>query len=138
VFAFNATLICLLVPLLPWLAIRFGAQGVACVSIGVNVAYVLFLIPLMHMRVLPAEIWRWYAFDVALPLVATAIVVLSGRALARSTLPNGSMLTTASTLAIVVRIAALYMAALTVTGFALLMSQRFRANDRLPVNPVEV
>jgi len=50
---------------------RNGAIGAAGAWLALNLFYVLVGIHLMHRRLLPAEKWRWYATDVALP-IATA------------------------------------------------------------------
>jgi hypothetical protein len=65
----------LLVPAIVWVVPRFGAVGAAWVWVALNTGYVLFLVQLMHHRVLPREKWRWYARDTALPAGAALAVV---------------------------------------------------------------
>jgi O-antigen/teichoic acid export membrane protein len=55
---------------------KYGVIGAAQAWAGMNAVVLLFGIPLMHRRLLPAEQWRWYAQDVAVPLVAAAVVAL--------------------------------------------------------------
>lgn len=56
---------------------RFGITGAAAVWLGVNLANLIFVLPLMHKRLLPGELWDWYLRDVVPPLIAaTAISVL--------------------------------------------------------------
>src|SRR5207244_533097 len=41
-----------------------------------NLGYVLITISLMHKRLLQGEKWRWYRDDVAVPILAAAVVGL--------------------------------------------------------------
>src|SRR5258708_29496227 len=62
----------LLIPLIIFLAYRYGAIGGALVWLLLNSGYVLISIQIMHKRILPAEKWRWYFLDVGLPFLAAA------------------------------------------------------------------
>ncbi|MBI5482372.1 MAG: oligosaccharide flippase family protein [Deltaproteobacteria bacterium] len=66
---YNTVLIAALVPSLVVVVPRYGAVGAATVWALLNAAYLLVNIPLMHRRILPAEMWRWY-LSTALPLLA--------------------------------------------------------------------
>lgn len=59
------------------LAIQWqGMVGAAWVWLAINLGYFVFTVPLMHRRLLPAQMGRWYANDVLAPAVAAIAVVL--------------------------------------------------------------
>ena len=81
----NTVAVCLLVPAIFWVVPAYGAIGAARVWVVLNAGYLLFAIPLMHRRLLlPADKWRWYRQDVAVPLVAATAAAL----LCRWTMPH--------------------------------------------------
>jgi O-antigen/teichoic acid export membrane protein len=67
---FNIVMVSLVVPAILLVVPAFGAIGAAWVWVALNAGCLLFEIPLMHRRLLPAEKWRWYGRDVAAPLAA--------------------------------------------------------------------
>jgi O-antigen/teichoic acid export membrane protein len=74
----NALATAFLVPLMILGVVRFGEIGAPVAWIVLNASYVAFMIPAMHRRLLPGEMWRWYGEDVGLPtLVAVPTVALS-------------------------------------------------------------
>jgi O-antigen/teichoic acid export membrane protein len=73
------------VPALLLLVPRYGSVGAAAAWVGLNVAFIICEIPLMHRRVLRHELARWYLVDVGLPFVI-ALAVLGA---ARRALPAG-------------------------------------------------
>ena len=66
----NIVAVSLLVPAILLSVPVYGAIGAAWVWVAYNTGLLLFEIPLMHRRLLPAEMWRWYGQDVAVPLAA--------------------------------------------------------------------
>ncbi|MEX2110701.1 MAG: oligosaccharide flippase family protein [Gemmatimonadaceae bacterium] len=64
---------------------RYGAVGAAWIWLALNACYVLIVIQLMHRKLMPAEKFRWYFGDVALPAGAALAVVL----LAQQVQPTG-------------------------------------------------
>ncbi|MBN2019726.1 MAG: oligosaccharide flippase family protein [Sedimentisphaerales bacterium] len=85
-FIKNVIAVILLIPLLVYMAIRYGATGAAGVWLILNLGYVLFEIPVMHLRLLRKEKWRWYLQDVCLPLAVCIIVAGIGRLLLRGSM----------------------------------------------------
>ncbi len=79
----NATAVAVLVPAILIAVPRYGAAGAAAMWVALNVGYVIFLIGLMHRRLLTGEQTRWYVRDVAVPLLAVFAVT----ALSRAVLP---------------------------------------------------
>jgi hypothetical protein len=71
----------LLVPLIIYMTIHYGAIGAAGVWLVSNMGMFFFEIPIMHRRVLRKEKWRWYFQDVCLPLVVCIFVAGLGRIL---------------------------------------------------------
>lgn len=66
----NLVSVLLLVPCLLILTSWYGAVGAATTWVLLNSCYVLFAIPIMHRRLIPDEMWRWYGLSVGAPLVA--------------------------------------------------------------------
>lgn len=77
----NIVSVALLIPLMIWMVNRYGSAGAAVVWIILNMGYLFILIPIMHRQLLKAEMWRWYSFDVALPVIIIFIVTLCARIL---------------------------------------------------------
>jgi O-antigen/teichoic acid export membrane protein len=79
---------------------RFGPVAGAYCWIGLNVSDYLFMAPLVHRRLLRAELWRWWSIDTLLPaLLSFAVFVASERLLsftASRWLEIGQALATAS------------------------------------------
>lgn len=74
----NLVAVVLLLPLIVWVAPRYGTIGTAWVWVALNIGYVLVGIHYMHRRLLRREKWRWYWHDTALPVLpAVGIMVLS-------------------------------------------------------------
>ena len=70
----NLLYVIILVPLIIYMTIHYGAIGAASVWLLLNVGSVLFEIPIMHRRLLPEEKWHWYLQDVLIPL-GTAVLI---------------------------------------------------------------
>jgi O-antigen/teichoic acid export membrane protein len=70
----NVIAVMVVVPMIVAMTARFGALGAAGVWLGLNLGYLCVEIPIMHLRLLRAEQWRWYWQDVGLPLAAGIVV----------------------------------------------------------------
>jgi peptidoglycan biosynthesis protein MviN/MurJ (putative lipid II flippase) len=81
----NIIAVTLLVPAILLVVPAYGSIGAARVWVALNVGYLMFATPLMHRRLLPAEKWRWYCADVAVPLAAAAATAF----LCRWVMPHG-------------------------------------------------
>jgi O-antigen/teichoic acid export membrane protein len=66
----NSVFILILVPAVYVFVPAYGAIAAPLIWITLNVGYVVLLVPLMHRRLLPAEMWRWYRQDVCAPALA--------------------------------------------------------------------
>jgi O-antigen/teichoic acid export membrane protein len=71
----NLVAVVVMIPLLLWSVPLYGANAAAMVWATINIGYLLVTIPLLHRRLLRGEMWRWYAADMALPLLGAAAVV---------------------------------------------------------------
>ncbi|MDR3415436.1 MAG: oligosaccharide flippase family protein [Nevskia sp.] len=74
----NAVSVVIVVPVI-YIGVRsYGAIAAAYIWAAINAGYIVFAVPLMHRRLLPAEMWRWYGQDIVAPalaaLVAAALV----------------------------------------------------------------
>jgi O-antigen/teichoic acid export membrane protein len=72
-----------IVPLIAWLATRFGAVGAGAAWLTVNITYFLAWVPVVHRRFLPASHWTWLTRDVAAIVLPAVVMAL----LLRLTLP---------------------------------------------------
>lgn len=70
----NIAAVCLLVPLMFWIVPWYGALGAAWIWACLNLGYITFGIYLMHRKILLGEKWRWYIFDLFLPLLGALLV----------------------------------------------------------------
>lgn len=74
----NTIAVLLLVPVIFFVAPRYGAVGVAWVWVLLNASYVLFAVQIMFKRLLTTEKFQWYKDDIAKPLlaaIATALLI---------------------------------------------------------------
>lgn len=71
----NLTACALYVPAMIILSHRYGAVGAAGSWLGMNVFSAVWIQFLMHRRLLPGELGRWYREDVLRPTAAAAIVI---------------------------------------------------------------
>lgn len=70
----NVVAIIILIPLLFFLIPDLGAVAGAVTWVLLMAGCVLFEIPLMHLRLMRREMWRWYIVDVGLPATCCIIV----------------------------------------------------------------
>jgi len=82
----NLASCCLLVPLVTGLALRYGAVGAASGWLMLNSASLVVGIRLTHRKLLPGETRHWLTFDLLLPLLCAASVIVTARVLVPSQL----------------------------------------------------
>lgn len=70
----NLVAVFVVVPALAWLVPLYGGMAAAWIWFALNAGYVLIAVPLMHRKLLPAELGRWYLHDILPPLVAASSV----------------------------------------------------------------
>lgn len=73
-----------LVPLLMYATSHYGAPGAAAVWVILNSGYLLFMVPIMHRRLLRGELRRWCWYDLLLPAATAIAVVATAHAVAPS------------------------------------------------------
>ena len=88
----NTVALIILVPLIIFLSMRYGAVGAASAWLILNIGYVLFEIPVMHGRILRDEMWRWYWSDVSVPMIACLSLAGLGRLLLHDAATQSTML----------------------------------------------
>ncbi|MDI1254300.1 oligosaccharide flippase family protein [Thermomonas sp.] len=120
----NIVAVLLVIPGTWWLARHYGMTGAAIMWVALNLAYVLISIPLMHRRLLPREMARWYKFDV-LPAALTAGVTAGCARIFIAPLPRtlSGLLLLAGTASLVVMASA--------TATAVLRSKRSRVPESI-------
>jgi len=88
----NLVAVGLLVPLIVYMATIYGAVGAASVWLILNLGYVIFEVPLMHLRLLRKEKWRWYWQGVLIPIAMALIITAFGRLFINSSMPQITLL----------------------------------------------
>jgi O-antigen/teichoic acid export membrane protein len=71
----NLLAVTVLIPALLLLVPRGGAAAAAGLWAGLNLFYLLTMVPLMHRRLLRGEMLRWYGRDLGLPVLAVIAVM---------------------------------------------------------------
>jgi O-antigen/teichoic acid export membrane protein len=89
VFVMNVAAVCLLAPMIYVMSLRFGGEGAACIWIVLNAGYVVFMLQIMHRRLLPGHLRDWFIVDVGLPLVAAVTVATICRQMINMSSPDG-------------------------------------------------
>lgn len=75
-FKVNMVAVSILIPAIFWIVPRYGAVGAAWIWVLLNTAYVLMVVQIMHRRLMLAEKWRWYLFDLVLPISGSVVAAL--------------------------------------------------------------
>ncbi|MGD8619350.1 MAG: oligosaccharide flippase family protein [Gammaproteobacteria bacterium] len=78
-FYSNLVAVIVLAPAIFYATSVWGAVGAAGVWVVLNGGYLLFSVQFMHTRLLKTEKWRWYIYDLGIPLVTVLIVTGLGR-----------------------------------------------------------
>ena len=92
-FYSNLFAVIVLVPAIIIATTHWGPTGAAGTWIILNGGYLLVSVQLMHYKLLKTEKWKWYIYDVGKPLLLVLAVVVTGRLLLSSDLPNYLTLT---------------------------------------------
>lgn len=83
----NLISLVLLIPLIVYMAVNFGAVGGAFVWILLNCGYFMISIQIMHRYILKGAQWRWYFVDIGVPMLSTLGIVGLGRLMLPDHLP---------------------------------------------------
>ncbi|MDD2714785.1 MAG: oligosaccharide flippase family protein [Candidatus Wallbacteria bacterium] len=75
----NIAAMIILVPAIFWATSRYGAIGAAGAWVALNIGYLIVPVHIMHRRLLCGEKWRWYLWDLILPLACGAGTVTAFR-----------------------------------------------------------
>ena len=78
-FYLNLCGLLVMFPSLYWGIQYFGAIGAAWIWMIVNAGILFISVQRMHRRLMKLEKWRWYLLDVSLPMLASLMVLGSGR-----------------------------------------------------------
>jgi O-antigen/teichoic acid export membrane protein len=104
----NIASVALAVPAIWVFGSRFGGIGAACVWLGLNIAYVMVGVPLMHRATIGLRFRDWWRRDVQPPLLAAvAVVTLARLALPTDATRLGLLLLLGATAAIALAASAL-------------------------------
>lgn len=71
---FGVASVLLYLPVLAFMAVKFGAAGGATAWLALNVAYFAIMGPVMHLKLLPGALGEWLVRDLAIPTVCAAAV----------------------------------------------------------------
>ncbi len=72
----NAVAIVIFIPAAMFLTRHYGTVGAALSWLLLNLGYVVFLVPMMHRRILSGQMARWYFVDVLAPLAMSVAAVM--------------------------------------------------------------
>ena len=75
----GTAMIVLIIPIMTLLVNHYGQTGAAIGWIIINGSTLPLYILILHNRYLPGETWRWYIYDIGIPLIAAFIPVFIGR-----------------------------------------------------------
>lgn len=104
----NTVAVAILLPALLVIVPIYGAISAAWVWVTLNAMYVIFVVSLIHRRLLTGEKGRWYRDDVAMPLLPAVATAAVCRFLAPAHLPRlGELLLLAVTGTVVLSVATL-------------------------------
>jgi len=70
----NVISVAIIVSAILLLVPKYGAIAAAWIWVALNAGYIMIAIHFVHRRLLPMEKWRWYWHDVAMPLMAGALM----------------------------------------------------------------
>ncbi len=71
----NVVAVCVLAPLIYFLATNFGLIGAATAWPILNIGYVMLAAPIMYRKLLSSEMRRWYIYSIFTPITITAGVM---------------------------------------------------------------
>ena len=74
VFLANTVAVLVLAPLIYFMSLRYGGVGAAWVWLILNCGYVVFLLQMMHRKLLHGHLREWFVVDVGAPLAASLAV----------------------------------------------------------------
>ncbi len=74
-FVFNCVAVVVLLPLMVFLASRYGAIGAATVWVILNISYILLFVPLTHRLFMKGQTRIWFVNDIGLPALAALVGV---------------------------------------------------------------
>ena len=75
----NIISIIVLIPCTLWMASVYGAKGAATTWVVHNVGCILIMGPFFHYKFLKGEFRKWSLYDIGLPLLVSAAVIIIGR-----------------------------------------------------------
>jgi O-antigen/teichoic acid export membrane protein len=81
----NLIAVIVLLPALFWAVPRYGPISAEVIWLLLNLMYLLVVMPRVHARVLPGELWQWVRADFLVPLLAALLACLPAVALTRVT-----------------------------------------------------
>jgi O-antigen/teichoic acid export membrane protein len=91
-FLKNIIAVIMLIPLIIYMTNVYGAIGAAIVWLALNLGYIIFEIPIMHIRLLQTEKWKWYWRDIGIPVIAGVTTAGLGKIFIVESMPEFRML----------------------------------------------
>jgi O-antigen/teichoic acid export membrane protein len=92
VFHTNVVAMAVLTPMIYLMSVKYGALGAAWVWLVLNLGYVVFMLRIMHRRLLPGELRSWFVVDVGTPLAAVLVTVVAWKLVFGTPVSQGMML----------------------------------------------
>ena len=78
---------------------RYGPIAAAVCWIGINLPYYLIMVPRVHQRLLPSELWAWWSRDTLFPIAVVGIIYGGALAVIPTDMPRFYGLATAAAMA---------------------------------------
>lgn len=75
----NTASVLIITPLIFFGVRAYGVFAAAWLWASLNAAYIVITVPIMHRKLLPSEMWRWYCQDTILPAVAAVATTMTIR-----------------------------------------------------------
>ena len=76
VLVVGSTAVVLLAPMIYFMSLHFGGIGAASVWVALNCGYMLFMLRIMHRKLLPGELREWFLVDTGTPFFAALFVAI--------------------------------------------------------------
>ena len=72
----NVIAIIVIIPMLLFMISRYGAIGAAIAWLAVNTGYILFILPIVHAKLMKGEFKKWLISDFGIPVIVSLSIII--------------------------------------------------------------